>query len=477
MHVHSDPKIIVWFRQDLRIGDNPALRAAAASGLPVLPVFVLDDDDAGDWAVGGASRWWLQRSLTQLDRKLGGRLRCFAGRADRLIPALASEVGAVAVHVNACVEPWRVQCDTRIARRLAARGIGWHVHDGSSLFDPAAVRKADGTAYRVFSSFWRKGCLAAGTPPREPLPAPRGLRLLAADSGSRVDALDLMPDRDWTRRIEASWSVGEAAASDRLERFLATGLPGYRDGRNRPDLAHVSRLSPHLHFGEISPQQVWHAVVPFAGDSAIAADAECFLSELGWREFSRYLLWHCPEMPERNLQPKFDRFPWQSDAGTLERWQRAKTGFPIIDAGMRELWQTGYMHNRVRMLVGSLLVKNLGQHWLHGARWFWDTLVDADLANNSASWQWVAGSGVDAAPYFRIFNPVTQARRFDPAGRYVRQFLPELAAVGNQHVHEPWRAPQPVRAAIDYPEPIVDLGASRTSALAAFRALGAVRRS
>jgi deoxyribodipyrimidine photo-lyase len=277
-----------------------------------------------------------------------------------------------------------------------------------------------------------------------------------------------MPRIEWYRGMAAEWTIGEAAAAHRLDAFIDSGLDGYAEGRNRPDLRHVSRLSPHLHFGEISPHQVWHAVQSARQRPARERDAEVFLSELGWREFSCYLLRHFPELPTKNLQRRFDRFPWRSGGDSLDRWQRGLTGYPIVDAGMRELWTTGYMHNRVRMIVGSFLVKNLLLHWHHGETWFWDTLVDADLANNSAGWQWVAGSGADASPYFRIFNPVTQGRKFDPQGDYVRRFVPELRELDADELHEPWQARRR-GAASEYPEPIVDLKASREQALEAFR--------
>ena len=286
-----------------------------------------------------------------------------------------------------------------------------------------------------------------------------------------------MPRIDWHDGIAAEWTPGEAGAAERLERFLESGIRNYKQGRNRPDQAFVSRLSPHLHFGEISPHRVWHAARPLGDRSELEKDVDHFLSELGWREFSHYLLYHWPEITDHNLQRKFNRFPWRDDDQSLRRWQRGRTGYPIVDAGMRELWQTGYMHNRVRMIVGSFLVKNLMLHWRHGEAWFWDTLVDSDLANNSASWQWVAGSGADAAPYFRIFNPVLQGKKFDPNGDYVRQYVPEIAALPNKHLQAPWEAPAEVlrEAGIelgkDYPEPIVDLMESRDRALAAFKAL------
>ncbi len=471
MSSDSQVPVIVWFRQDLRTGDNPALSAAARSGAPVLPVYVLDDENAGDFAMGAASRWWLHRSLAALDEVLGGSLHLMRGPADAAIPALVQRSGARAVCVNRCFEPWRTERDARIRTVLAQDGVELTSWDGSLLFDPDAVLKRDGTPYRVFTPFWRNGCLGGAEAPRDPLPAPGRLTTTTPGDGLGLDELELLGAIHWYRGLENAWQVGEDAALERLDRFLDSGLPGYRDGRDRLDKAHVSRLSPHLHFGEISPHQVWHGVRARQADPRLGRDVDSFLSELGWREFSYYLLRHFPTLPSENLQPKFDRFPWQPDSELIGHWQRGMTGYPIVDAGMRELRETGYMHNRVRMIAGSFLVKNLLTDWRRGEAWFRDTLVDADLANNSASWQWVAGTGTDAAPYFRIFNPVTQAKKFDPDGHYVRRFVPELGEFTKDEIHEPWAVPRRVRDAIDYPEPIVDLKATRDRALAAFKAI------
>jgi len=469
--LNGSAPVIVWFRQDLRLADNPAFSAAAACGQPMLAVYVLDDGSAGQWAMGAASRWWLHRSLASLDASLDGRLCLLSGRADRLIPELVRGTGATAVYINECVEPWRADRDVAIAKALAADRVDFVVCDGTTLFDHSAVLKQDGTPYRVFTPFWRKGCLQQASLPREPLPVPRLPELNTIDAALDLDALGLMPSIDWHQSIDAAWQVGEQAAMTRLDAFLERGIEGYREGRNFPDQPHVSRLSPHLHFGEISPSQVWHATQPLADQCSLEADVDCFRSELGWREFSYYLLRYCPELPENNLQQKFDRFPWRDDNESLQCWQRGMTGIPLVDAGMRELWQTGYMHNRVRMIVGSFLVKNLLLHWRLGEQWFWDTLVDADLANNSAGWQWVAGSGTDAAPYFRIFNPVTQGQKFDAAGTYVRRYVPELEALDERTIHTPWEVPPMLRSTLDYPPPIVDLKDSRERALTAFQSL------
>jgi deoxyribodipyrimidine photo-lyase len=466
--------VIVWFRQDLRLTDNPALTAAAETGRPVLPVYILDDVNAGEFSMGAASRWWLHQSLHKLNDSLDGRLLVYRGDAKEIIADLASRSRATAVYWNRCYEPWRIARDRALKSALRESGITADSFGGSLLFEPQSVSKPDGTPYRVFTPFYRKGCLQNAPAPRSPLAAPKTIQWGEGSSG-RIDSLELMPSINWYEGMAAAWSPGEKGAHERLEQFVAQGLRHYKEGRNRPDQAFVSRLSPHLHFGELSPNQAWYAA---ANADAPSADIDHFQSELGWREFSHYLLYHFPGLPRSNLQSKFDRFPWRDDPDALQRWQSGQTGYPIVDAGMREMWQTGYMHNRVRMIVGSFLVKNLMLHWHHGEAWFWDTLVDADLANNSASWQWIAGCGADAAPYFRIFNPVTQGLKFDPDGDYVRQFVPELGDLKPKHLHEPWNAPGDVleaagiRLGETYPAPIVDLKSSRVRALEAFQALG-----
>lgn len=473
----TTPPVILWFRQDLRRTDNPALTAAADSGNPVLPVYILDDGSAGKWRTGSAGRWWLHQSLASLNRSLGGHLRCFRGDAAETLTRLAEELNATGIYWNRCYEPWRIDRDRRIKARLKKNGYLVQSFDGSYLFEPRSVTKADGSPYKVFTPFFRKGCLGAAPPPRFPLDAPDLTEFYEPPLGLELDRLELVPSIRWYDSIAETWKPGETGALARLERFLDEGIRNYREDRNRPDLDKVSRLSPHLHFGEISPHQVWHAANALRVCGGLERDIDHFLSELGWREFSNYLLYHWPTLPQDNLQEKFDHFPWRDDPVSLKSWQRGRTGYPIVDAGMRELWETGYMHNRVRMIVGSFLVKNLLLHWHLGEAWFWDTLVDADLANNSASWQWIAGCGADAAPYFRIFNPVTQGQKFDPDGNYVRRFVPEIARLPNKFLHNPWQAPGDalaragIKLGTDYPYPMVDLKASRERALDAFRSI------
>jgi deoxyribodipyrimidine photo-lyase len=479
----TNPCIIYWFRQDLRLADNPGLAHAAANG-SVLPVYILDDDNAAAHKMGGASRWWLHQSLNALNHALDGRLVVLAGDAAHLLPALARDCGARMVTWNRAYEPWRIDRDSRIKATLTAAGIAAESFNASLLWEPWEVLKDDGTPYRVFTPFYRRGCLKA-VPPRQPMPLPSPLDLVS-DAGcpqgqGAIDNLGLLPDLDWINGLDERWAVGEAAAKDRLSAFLDEGLAGYKEGRNFPARRHVSRLSPYLHWGEISPNTVWYAVRDQIDSGACPErDGDHFLSELGWREFSHSLLFHFPDLPRKNLQPRFDHFDWRDDPGALARWQQGMTGYPIVDAAMRELWQTGYMHNRTRMIVGSFLVKNLRLHWHHGERWFWDCLVDADLANNSASWQWIAGCGADAAPYFRIFNPITQGEKFDPDGDYIRRYVPEIAGLPDAFLCSPWTAPAEVLAAagvrlgVSYPHPMVDAKASREAALAAFSALKAV---
>ena len=463
--------IIHWFRQDLRLNDNPALHTAAARG-KILPVYILDDVNAGTDAMGGANRWWLHHSLQSLNQSLDGKLAFYKGDARKILLEIVEKHNATAVYWNRCYEPWRIARDKGIKESLQNSGIEAHSFNGSLLWEPWEIRKNDGTPYKVFTPFYRNGCLNA-VPPRNPLPKPEHLQLINNPTALNLESLALRPKIRWDKQLEPHWKVGENAAHDQLYAFLNGGIENYKQGRNFPAKSNVSRLSPYLHFGEISPHQAWYTARALGDDTNI----DSFCSELGWREFSYRLLYQFPELPRKNLQSKFNAFPWRDDDAALKRWQRGQTGYPIVDAGMRELWKTGYMHNRVRMIVASFLVKNLLLDWRHGERWFWDCLVDADLANNSASWHWVAGCGADAAPYFRIFNPVTQGQKFDPDGTYTRQFLPELKHLPDKYLFSPWAAPESVlqKAGIligkTYPAPMVDIKNSRALALEAFSSL------
>ncbi len=467
--------ILVWFRQDLRLRDNPALHAAASKGT-VLPVYILDDVHAGDAAMGAASRWWLHHSLQSLDKSLGGKLQVFAGDPLQLIPRLMAESGADAIHWNRCYEPWQIKRDGELKQRLKEDGAEVFSHNGLLIWEPWTNLKKDETPYKVFTPFYRNG-LSLGVDNSQLCDMPAELHLAdCKQSPDKIDALELLPSIPWYEGFTEHFTPGESGAEQKLDKFLCDGIADYKQGRDYPAMEKVSRLSPHLHFGEISPQRVWQQAHEAGMHSSVETQAEHFQRELAWREFSYSLLYHFPTLTEDNMNSRFDSFPWMEDAALLNIWQKGETGYPLVDAGMRELWTTGYMHNRVRMVVGSFLVKNLMQHWQQGAKWFWDCLLDADLANNTCSWQWVAGCGADAAPYFRIFNPLTQSEKFEAAA-YIKRYVPELAKLPDKLVHNPSNAPQQeleaagIRLGKDYPEPVVDLKESRERALAAYKTL------
>ncbi len=462
--------VIHWFRQDLRLDDNPALLAAARAG-EVLPIYILDDETAGEWRQGSASRVWLHHSLLALNQALAGKLRCFRGPAGQVFQTLAA-LPLKGVFWNRCYEPWRRTRDSQLKTALRSCGLEVQSFNGSLLWEPWQTVKSDKTPYQVFTPFYKRGCLLA-EPPAAPLAKPAALRLYETNLGQSPEGLALLPRIRWDLPVSEHWPIGEHGAGKLWSTFLDQGLKDYRAGRDYPARLSVSRLSPYLHFGEISPRRLWHDLSALAPDDQV----DCFKRELIWREFCHALLFHYPELPEQNWRRKFDAFPWRDDADALRRWQQGMTGIPMVDAGMRELWQTGYMHNRVRMIVASFLVKNLQIDWRQGQRWFWDCLFDADLANNSGGWQWVAGSGADAAPYFRVFNPVVQAEKFDAGGDYIRRFVPELAKLPDANLAAPWQAPMSVLRSADvtlgstYPEPMVDLKHSRQAALNAYKTL------
>jgi deoxyribodipyrimidine photo-lyase len=466
--------VIMWFRQDLRLSDNPALLNAIQQGR-VLPVFILDEGN--DWSIGGASRWWLHHSLLALNESLQGNLWILRGDAAELLPQLAREHSASYAFWNRCYEPSIIRRDSLIKEQLTAVGITATSSNGSLIWEPWENLKQDGTPYKIFTPFYKYAI--ANNPPAAPSPAANANfdTVKCLQGKNRIDDLNLLPEINWYEQIASQWQPGELGARQRLQNFTENGLYDYRDGRDYPAKRSVSMLSPHLHFGEISPREA-ASVVKQAGDiDSNEEQAAHFIRELAWREFSYYTLYHFPHICQQNMKSQFDRFPWVKDQKSLCLWQQGQTGFPLVDAGMRELWQTGTMHNRVRMIVGSFLVKNLMIHWLEGARWFWDCLLDADLANNSCSWQWVAGSGADAAPYFRIFNPVTQSTKFDPEGSYIRKYVPELNGLSNKAIHDPSSAAasELEKAGVilgeHYPRAIVDLKESRVRALDAYKAL------
>jgi deoxyribodipyrimidine photo-lyase len=464
---------LIWFRQDLRLADNPIL--TVAPDRPVLPLYVIEDGP------GGAARWWLHHSLVALGRSLaalGAPLLVLRGDPRRIVPDIAERIGAAEIHAGRQTEPAARRRDAETHEALERAGRRLVLHRNALLHEPHRLRTGTGKPYSVFTPFARAaGAALEDLPP--PIPPPARLALApGAPAGLAPEAFGLLPappEPDWAAEFPAHWTPGEAGATARLDAFLADGLADYAAQRDIPAAEPgTSRLSPHLHLGEISARTVWHATQPRRG-----AGRDTFRKEVLWREFSHHLLWHRPEMPEEPLRPEFNAFPWRPDAAMLRAWQRGRTGVPIVDAGMRQLWRIGWMHNRVRMIAASFLIKHLLQPWQHGEAWFRDTLVDADLANNAASWQWVAGCGADAAPFFRIFNPVLQGRKFDAAGAYVRRWCPELAGLPDRFIHNPQEAPAAtlreagVTIGRDYPAPIVDLTEGRARALAAFAAVKA----
>ncbi len=463
---------IVWFRRDLRLADNPALSAAAARG-PVIPVYIYDEDGSGDVrAIGGASKWWLHHSLTALSENLG-RLHLFRGPALDVLQNLITSSGADAVYWNRLYEPDAIARDTDIKTALTNAGVGAKSFPGNLLHEPWETVKNDGTPFKVFTPFWRA---ARAKPVAPPLPAPAVTLADCPLSGEALDGWDLTPRApDWAAGWDEQWRPGEAGAAAALSTFLDEKLSGYGELRDRPDLEQTSRLSPHLHFGENSPRQIFARTTHLMDrHPALCGDGEKFLSEVGWREYSHHLLYHYSDLPTANWKPAFDAYPWRDSADDLRAWQRGQTGYPMVDAGLRELWATGTMHNRVRMIAASFLIKHLRIDWRQGEAWFWDTLLDADMANNAAGWQWVAGSGADASPYFRIFNPITQGRKFDPDGDYIRGWCPELSNLPSKLIHAPFEATEIELAAAGiklgetYPRPIVDHKIAREKALAGY---------
>ncbi len=465
----SKSPVIVWFRRDLRVADNPALTEAVARGGPIIPLYLLEED--APRPLGGAARWWLHYALKSLCRELsqlGGQLVLRRGRAVDVIPRLAEESGAGAVLWNRRYDPSEAAVDAAVASALAIRQIEVRDFNGSLLFDPDTIRNRQGQPFQIFTPFWRF-CLSLGEPPR-PLPRPLAL---SAHPPLRSEALADWPLQprfpDWSAGLCATWTPGEDAATARLSDFVDEGLARYTQRRDLPDQDGTSRLSPHLAFGEISPRQVWHAAC-----AAGALPAEGYLRELGWRDFCHHTLYHFPTLPEEPLRKEFQDFPWAANDAHWNAFIAGRTGYPIVDAGMRALWETGWLHNRLRMIVASFLVKDLLIPWQRGQEWFRDTLVDADVASNAGGWQWVAGCGIESAPYFRIFNPVIQGEKYDPRGRYVRRWVPELARLPDLYIHQPWVAPPEILAGAgialgrDYPPPIIDHAVARRRALLAY---------
>ncbi len=471
-----DATTIVWFRQDLRLTDNPALSAAVEQGC-VIPVYILSIDEESPWKLGGASRWWLHQSLTILAADLerrGSRLILRSGNALETLQQLIAETGATSVYWNRRYEPTIIKRDKTIKQKLHGDAIDVESFNGSLLFEPWEIATKQGDPYKVFTPFW-KSCLARTAEPK-PLRAPRSLRPPSKwPRSEKLTDWHLEPKIRWDEGMRKCWDVGENAAGKQLVKFAKQAAADYEDQRNLMAEDGTSRLSPHLHFGEISPRQVWAKLQAILDANPDAKDgADTFLSEIGWREFAYHLLYHFPHTTKKPLRENFVDFPWSQSKHDLHRWQRGETGYPVVDAAMRQLWHTGWMHNRARMIVASFLCKHLRIPWQRGAKWFWDTLVDADLASNTLGWQWTAGCGADAAPYFRIFNPMTQGEKFDPTGAYIRQWVPELAELPTKWLYKPWEAPDSllnearVTLGDTYPTPIVDHGEARQAALDAY---------
>ncbi|MDI7865070.1 DNA photolyase family protein [Rhizobiaceae bacterium n13] len=471
--------IIVWFRKDLRLDDNLALKAAADSGRRVISLYIREPPAPGNGSLGPAQDWWLHHSLVSLQRSLGNlgaELVFRRGSADTVLDEIVRETGAGSIYWNRRHDPGGIALDTVIKRDLKSRGLMVVSFPGQLLHDPMKLVTGAGGPYRVYTPFWR-ALERMGDPPST-VEAPR--RILAPEANPRSERLadwGLLPTApDWAREFPEIWTPGEAGAATKLEAFIESAIGGYREGRDFPARPSTSLLSPHLALGEISPARIWHATAGLAGHIA-TDDVVHFRKELAWREFCYHLLFHFPALPENNWNDRFDAFPWENDDDLFDRWTKGMTGYPMVDAGMRQLWRHGWMHNRVRMIVASFLVKHLMIDWRRGEKWFRQTLVDADPASNAANWQWVAGSGADASPFFRIFNPVLQSEKFDPEGRYIRRFVPELSRLDNRYIHRPFAAPTAalehagIALGKDYPCPIVDHGVARARALTAYKSI------
>ena len=463
----SEKIIIFWFRKDLRIKDNIALEEAGKEA-NVFPIYINDENDS-ERPIGEASKVWLYNSLKSLNISLENNLNYFKGNAFTIIQGLLKNKNIKGVFWNRCYEPSSILRDKKIKKYLLENDIAVKTFNGSLIKEPWDILKDDNTPYKVFTPFYKKAYLSLDNI-RQVKDELVNITYQSDKQYSDIGDLKLLSNLEWEKQLISKWDVGEKAAIKKLDNFLDNGIINYKEGRNFPSKNNVSMLSPHLHFGEISPKRIWMNTKNLKSSK----DTQHFLSEICWREFSYYLLYHFPSLPLENLQPKFNSFPWRNDEYLLDKWKIGETGYPIIDAGMKELYSTGYMHNRVRMIVASFLVKNLLIHWHKGEKYFWNCLFDADLANNCAGWQWVAGSGADAAPYFRIFNPVTQGKKFDPDGSYTKKYLPELKNMPNEYLFNPWEAPAiilekaNVSLGNNYPNPIVDIKFSREKALSAY---------
>ena len=463
-------KCILWFRKDLRLDDNKAL-VEASKCETILPIFIFDNSLYEYSNIGGASLWWMEKALISLNDQIGKSLNIFEGNSLEILTELCNYHKVKYIFWNRCYEPDRIVADKNIKKTLKDQEVNVKSFNSSLLWEPWTIKNRSGSFYKVFTPFFKKGCLKAEEP-RYPLSPPEKANFLKIIPLQRPYKFRFQSTKKkWYTKFENIWNVSERGANKTFSEFLASGIKDYSEGRNFPSKKNVSRISGYLHWGQISPFRVWHEVKKNVANENI----NTFLTELGWREFSYNLLYHFPNINNKNLKSQFDNLKWNNDKKNLHLWQLGKTGYPIVDAGMRELWQTGYMHNRVRMIVASFLVKNLLIHWKHGEKWFWDCLIDADLANNSASWQWIAGTGSDAAPFFRIFNPIVQAQKFDKEASYIRTYLPEISKLPNKFIFTPWIADKVtltkinLKLGIDYPLPIIDYSYSRIRALEAFK--------
>ncbi|MCF6776167.1 DNA photolyase family protein [Thiotrichales bacterium 19X7-9] len=466
--------VILWFRQDLRLSDNPAL-ANAVNNHNILPIYIDDTVNSKEYALGEASKVWLYYSLKKLNQMLDNKILFYQGDPLTILKQLTEAYSIKKIYWNRCYEPWQIQRDREIKDVFTKIGVEVYSYNGFLLWEPWTVLKKDKTPYRVYTPFYQKGCLNAQSP-RDLIKRPdlNSISFIKDKKYSLVlEQLDLLPKINWYSDVIKYWQIGEDDALAQLDDFLSNRLKDYKKSRDFPAMDATSKLSPALHFGLISPHTLWHKASNYEDSDGKVH----FLKEIAWREFSYHLLFYFNQLPKKNWQSKFNQFPWSKDKERLIAWQKGQTGIPIVDAGMRELWQTGYMHNRVRMICASFLIKNCMIDWREGEQWFWQCLFDADLANNSASWQWVAGCGFDAAPYFRIFNPVLQAEKFDPDGEYIKAYIPELALLPVKYLYAPWQAPKEIleRAKIElgktYPYPIVNLKLSREMALEAYKSL------
>lgn len=467
--------IIIWFRHDLRVEDHAALSEAASRGQPIIPLFLWAPHEEGLWPIGAASRWWLHYSLKSLQDELAAlNLKLIIREGDTLknLKSLLKETGAKTIFWHRRYEPHAIKQEARIQAALDTQKVEIKSFKGNVLFEPWELATKQNKPFQVFTPFW-KACLSKDKPdpPLKKIGESQGIQGLPSLS---LSDLKLLPKIHWDEGIKSTWTPGSSHGKKMLQSFVKNNISTYPMTRDRPELLHgVSHLSPYLHFGEVTPAMIWQAIGQ--NDSTENEGANSFWRQIGWREFAHHLLYHFPHTPEKPLKPHFNNFPWNQAKAPLIAWQKGMTGYPFVDAGMRQLWATGWMHNRVRMIVGSFLVKDLQIPWQEGEKWFWETLVDADLANNCLGWQWIAGCGADAAPYFRIFNPITQGERFDSNATYVRTWVPELKHLPDVWIHKPWQAPENilqlagVTLGTTYPYPLVDHAAAREAALVAFK--------